>query len=424
MSEHTLIGAGAYGKVYTALKDGKRKAIKAHGDILRSLVEIDMMTRFRHPNIMPLEGILPGYTVMPCADMTLLDYVRKKRKSATLVEIFYEIVSAVEFLLKQDVLPFDLHTGNIVMMGDTPLLIDIALVRRLNRRYDTITSVEFPTEDSLIPIENLQGSKVYSEASIVWGLGSLAYTIFSRGRFMLNYETKHLSKRENMKAWILKHLSPDKTKETLNITFKESIPYPRLRELVVDLTAGMLVLDPRKRTSMEKILTHPLFNGYGRIQGYLPLTSPLPLLSDKKKIMSLAETMLSDLRVSHSSDPPSNIFFAALYIYEGLKEDINCTLLKELCALTITYSCYFLDLNPYLISHARKLIVEGDDPKHIMRCYINMVNEAAERLLKNTGGSIIPMPSYRRCLESLSTLFPGLKETPGAKEFLAQLVGA
>lgn len=423
MSKHTLIGAGAYGKVYTTLKDGKRKAIKAHSDILRSLVEIDMMTRFRHPNIMPLEGILPGYTVMPCADMTLLDYVRRERKSARLVDVFYEIASAVEFLLKQDVLPFDLHAGNIVMMGDTPLLIDIALVRRLNRRYDTIISDDFPTEDSLIPIENLQGSKVYSEASIVWGLGSLAYTIFTRGWFMLNYGTQYLSKRENMKAWILKYLSPDKTKETLNITFKESIPHPRLRELIVDLTAGMLVLDPEKRMSMEKILTHPLFNGCGRIEGCLPLTSPLPLLSDKKKIVSLAETMLSDLK-SHSSDPPSNIFFAALYIYEGLKEDINCTVLRELSALTITYSCYFLNPNPYLISHARKLVMEGDDPRHIMRCYINMVNEAAAILLKNTRGSIIPMPSYRRCLESLSTLFPGLKETPGAKEFLMQLVGA
>lgn len=420
MSKHTIIGQGEQGTVYLVLRDEERKAVKLHNDVIHSIVEIDTMTRFKHPNIMPIEGVLPGTTVMPCADMTLYDYVRKEQKSTTLVEIFYEIISAMEFLLKQALLPFDIHADNIVMMGKTPLLIDVAMVRKLNRRYDSNTYSEVPTGDSLIPIENLQGSEVYSEASIVWGLGSLAYTIFTRGRFMLDYEAKNLKGKENMKTWILKHLSLDKRKDTLDIAFSKSIPHQRLRELVVDLTAGMLNIDCKQRTSMKGILSHPLFTGYGKISECIPVTTALPLPS-KEEIVSLAKAMLSDLEKVSDSEPPSNIFFAALYIYEALGKHISCSVLREICALTITYGCYFLNLVPHLVSHTKKLLEEGDEPRQILRSYTRMVWEIAGELVVSTQGSVIPMCSYEKCLERLTTLFPELKEASGVKEFLAQL---
>lgn len=328
------IGVGSYGSVYEVFYEGKERALKVYKDSLPELIEIDTLSRIRHPNIIPILKVLNEEdfgVIMPLGDMTLRRYLQESRPLETRLRILYKIVNAVDFLLDQNILPFDLHSSNVVMMGDEPLIIDTGMARRVDCRGTTVTSSFTPMRVDLVPPENVQdldskitASTEYSEASIVWGLGILAYNILSSGK-ETRYSREALIQMRLPDAdaayrkWIDSYMRGSTSVRSL---FQKQVPDPGDKmELILDLAVGMLNMYPERRLAIRDILQHPLFTGLKSYPVGRVTSSDFTLYPEMKEdVKVLVKSMLDDARYAETrygkESLPSSAIFGAVYAYQ------------------------------------------------------------------------------------------------------------
>ena len=184
-----IIGKGAYGKVFLAKNkiDNKLYAIKhmKKNDLYKALktlkgiyTEIDIQSRITHPNIVKLlyvkETCDTFDLVMEYAKYgNLFYYIKKKsylseEKSFT---FFIQVVNAIYFLHKNDLIHRDIKPENILMFEDDVVkLCDFGWCARLDggQRITFCGTVEYMSPEMV-------NKEQYNKEIDIWSLGILLY---------------------------------------------------------------------------------------------------------------------------------------------------------------------------------------------------------------------------------------------------------
>ena len=130
-----LLGKGAYGDVYKVFnKDLAIKLIESGDEGLNELGELNNLKRFDHPNILKCEGFtltddeLGLVIPLATSDMTHV----KMADIPTIIEWFYQIISAIHFLHKNNFYHCDIKPANILLIDGKAVLADLGLVGKKN----------------------------------------------------------------------------------------------------------------------------------------------------------------------------------------------------------------------------------------------------------------------------------------------------
>ena len=128
-----LLGEGSYGKVYQI--KGKPLAIKyiqsSFRNGLRELGELNNLKRFDHPNILKCAGFTVDKfqlgIVLPLATSDM-SKIPKGTGIDTITEWFYQMISSLHFLHKNNFYHCDIKPANILLIDGQAVLADLGLV--------------------------------------------------------------------------------------------------------------------------------------------------------------------------------------------------------------------------------------------------------------------------------------------------------
>ncbi|ANQ09534.1 Serine/threonine-protein kinase [Plasmodium coatneyi] len=251
------IGKGTFGKVclgihihtheIVAIKILNKKKLQKLISYEKIMKEIKIHEQMDHNHICKLyEAYEDGKNIymileyVPNGD--LLTYVCKKKKRInedTARRIFYQLISAVNYLHKFNVVHRDLKPENILLDDDENIkLIDFGLSTVYEKNNLLTTSCGSPFYTSP---EILLGNKYHGELTDVWSLGVILFLLLNR-KLPFNHTN-------------------------LNVLFQEIIKgllhfEPHISEGAKNLIRNMLNVNYQKRYSLKDVETHPWFNTY------------------------------------------------------------------------------------------------------------------------------------------------------------------
>lgn len=263
--EISRLGQGTYGIVYKIVdKDNKPYALKyilPEKDFeklgITNLVEIDVMSRFNHPNLIHSCGVLTknkypiqGLAIMePLGYLTLRDLGNVEALSLPdKLKILYKLTRAVDFLHDNGVLHLDIKQSNVVLTKDHhPYLIDFGLSIYVD---DAKIGTKFPgilVTTDYRPPEIVAGGRMYNSAVDVYSLGMLfLYTCNGRDIFR-NLDTE-ISDQDLLQL-IYTYITPVNINKHLR----------GLPEDLKNLIINMLHHNPNKRPTVKQIWQNPIF---------------------------------------------------------------------------------------------------------------------------------------------------------------------
>lgn len=297
-----VLGEGTFGVVYLAERKvggsesgTERVAIKrmflskgnrCHGIVSLREIEVSLI---RHPFIVEVKNVSINspfhdrltpkkkggyahdkiYIAMECADANVEELMDSKDEKPSIEEakkIMFQVGSALEYMHKRGISHRDLKTNNILVFGKeaghrTFKLADMGAAKPLHchsttpEKHSTVVGyIEYRAPELLQEIEE------YDEKVDVWSLGCIFYELVTgkppfpvpRNRSVptsvqLERITRALSAPSNLIA---------------NLELKQSIfeQTPGSLTSFKDLVFSMLVLDPKERISMKKVMEHPFFS--------------------------------------------------------------------------------------------------------------------------------------------------------------------
>ncbi len=190
---HEKLGEGGEGTVSRVtfkkpFKGHKEAAAKYVQEVPK--VEVEVMQKLKHPNIVSLLG---SYTFGPihiifleyAPNGSLHDYLKDHSKPVTeqlTWKWLTESADAIEYLHSQRLLHRDIKAPNCLLFEDNNLkLSDFGLAREINRSQTT--SKQKGTDRYMAPeihVGNEQGRGVYSKASDIYAYGMLILEIVTR----------------------------------------------------------------------------------------------------------------------------------------------------------------------------------------------------------------------------------------------------
>jgi len=190
------IGRGAMATVFLAedLADGRQVAIKVFRPELavglgpRFQREIDILTRLRHPGIVPIldsgdAGGLP-YLVMPwVAGENLRTRLERELQLPvpTVLAIAADVAAAIDYAHDQNVLHRDIKPANILLKDDRAVVCDFGLARAISRAVAeelSSSGLILGTPAYMSP-EQGQGREHLSPASDLYALGCVLFEMLT-----------------------------------------------------------------------------------------------------------------------------------------------------------------------------------------------------------------------------------------------------
>lgn len=295
------LGAGAYGTVHevehTTTK--QRFAIKQQESrdagttfSMPSLVEADVMTRCRHPNIIALHEIFfdlgsAGATinyVMEKADVQLRALPLQDGK--TIRHILFQLLSALRFLHAHQVIHADIKPENVLLVrerdrGDGAVPFTVKLSDFGLSQYDLhqAKSVHIQTYWYRAP-EVFEQDRCYTTAVDMWSVGFIIYELLVGMPLCRETESRYLQSmrdilgltEEQRHADIrpkLDRVLTDGRRSTLGFT-------PAEWDALLTLMNQCFTYNHEERITADEALQSPLFHGYEPVDGqYRYVTTPL-----------------------------------------------------------------------------------------------------------------------------------------------------
>lgn len=285
------LGHGTYGQVSLVQTPIGPRALKdqRYGDNLNNIEELDILSRFRHPNLAIADALIlpqqcqglisdPGVGIlMPLAQRTLNALPSLSNDDAR--SIMFQLLSGTLFLHDNNYLHLDLKPQNILCYETYGQPIRVAISDFGIARYVENSGRGFRDFSRLYvtipyrPPENLRGSAEWSAATDMWSLGVIFLELLTRQKptyappTYTEEATLAATERlvQNWDSFIEQHLPP---------RFK-----PRAE--LIELLRGMLDPNPTERWWARRALNSPYFAGLTPITGRLraplrPLTEPNP----------------------------------------------------------------------------------------------------------------------------------------------------
>eukprot|EP00754_Rhynchopus_humris_P037935 Rhum_TRINITY_DN20641_c0_g1::Rhum_TRINITY_DN20641_c0_g1_i1::g.171661::m.171661/K04371/MAPK1_3; mitogen-activated protein kinase 1/3 len=279
------IGFGAYGFVCAAVdtETGGKVAIKKCQDVFhevedgkRVLREIRLLSFLNHENLLTITDLLPPrskdfqdvYIVTPLMDTDMNNVLRSRQQldDNHYQYFIYQVLRGLKFIHSAQVLHRDLKPANLLTNISCDLRIcDFGLARGFNAD-DLMT--EYVVTRWYRPPELLLMCQQYSPAVDIWSTGCIFAEMLNRKPLFPGND--HLTQlgiicdalgkpSEEDVAWLhseeaLRYLSKLPNTKPKPI----SSLVPKLQDPVAqDFLAKMLVFNPEKRWSAEKLLAHP-----------------------------------------------------------------------------------------------------------------------------------------------------------------------
>jgi len=284
-----VIGAGSYGEVWKAEKDGTYFAIKTvliGENGVSQIREIDIVKRCQHPNIIQFRDIFVDisvdidsderaiYYVMALADGTMDSYIYV---SSDKLRIMFEIISAILFLHTNNICHGDLKPANILMFGNKAVITDFGLSQYLDSDTICTPTPHYAPPEILsiyVPEFNVSNSAEYvmelreeiTDMRIVdvWSLGAIfGYVLTGKDLFFNENNTKVGISRK-----VGRYIKDPDT--YLKNNGVDDIYIPVLKRL----------LDPHPSTRLSdltKILSLPMFAGIAHVSSQEELQSLKPV---------------------------------------------------------------------------------------------------------------------------------------------------
>jgi hypothetical protein len=285
------LGEGAYGLVYKSVLNDTEVAVKLTSKAetnlgIVSIIEIDIMSRLRHDNVMPLmkTELLRIYMsntlnkcksseyfaiTMPLAKCEILKYIEKNSAPLSLrLSFIDQVACGLEFLHINNILHLDLKSDNILVMADSSkiegvkaIISDFGLAIHINEtgyRSHNIVSIV----DTYRPPEAFKES-LYSAKSDVWSYGIIAIYI------LIGHKIFFRDNRFNIYNQIMKLFGPEERRTTLiNVFRKMSVNSDEVsvnnlctfQNMLVDFFDHILDVNPGKRYNMTQVIQDPLLS--------------------------------------------------------------------------------------------------------------------------------------------------------------------
>ncbi len=296
----SVLGQGTYGSVYLIDVDGTKKAIKIITNVgkegIKSLREIDIMSRLVHPNLERAEGIivgidtgpptpvpspLPGMPLMPPSPppdaiitvgiimpLAKTDLQRLLNLPTFTIQqrlkILFDVLSGVKYMHDTGHLHLDLKPMNVLIFGEGDNMIgkltDFGLSLILENNIGKFYPLELVTITHRAP-EILKGDRTYTKSSDIWSLGIIFLEVLSGGKTIFTDFTK-----SKVKTAINKYLNPKVIDNTLN-TYLVGLPEP-IQSESAKILKRMLSFNPTERPTVDEIMKSPIFYALKRDIGH------------------------------------------------------------------------------------------------------------------------------------------------------------
>lgn len=352
------ISEGAFGQIYSVYKTlaGHDVALKYLPKDKETLergimypLELDIMRRLDHPNLMHAEEILS--VIDPnCQELNGLAIIMLKA-AATLgrviqakefsnddrISTMFQLLDGLAFLHSQNILHLDIKPGNIVLVEEDVKFIDFGLALKVDNAsvpeytaHERIT-LNYRPPENLVPAQN-----VFSEKSDIWSLGLIFLELLSHQGHLTSLTVDYTNLSVYNKYEEL--FGPT----VIDATLQKLLPNDMVGS---DLIKGMLSWDPVKRPTAQECLNHPLFThkGFVQVEGkaIIPTTPSVVIWDDNKTKM--VTSMLEHARKYTPLMLARTLFLAVDLLYRYLADPDTGTywdLLPGTCLLLASYFFY------------------------------------------------------------------------------------
>lgn len=299
-------------------------------------IEMDIMSRLRHPNLLAMSqitivdfatpiatkhGTHPRTTLailMPLAISNLTDYMLSNKISLeTKIMYIQQILSGLNYLHTEQILHLDIKMENILVLSTNHVVLtDFGLSvytdpdgnRNYERESITVTCR---------PPELFKNHNYYQRSSDVWSLGM--FSLF------LLLGVKHIFpniRPSAIKSKLLRTFKDSDRKRNLDLSLQVNIPNSHQRNLIVDFLDKCLAYNPSNRQTTGNLLNHPMFGLFSTPlaidQNSLPTSLyPLTWIYPPEQI-GLEPYLAVDfiVRLMISVNPLVETFFIAIDIFQ------------------------------------------------------------------------------------------------------------
>ncbi|XP_074640952.1 uncharacterized protein LOC141898768 [Tubulanus polymorphus] len=290
------IGAGAYGVVCSAIhkRTKKKVAIKKIPNVFdveitakRTYREIKILKHFKHDNVISIEEILkpPGsmiefkdiYVVL---DLMESDLHRIIHSTQPLTQehtrfFLYQILRGLKYIHSASVIHRDLKPSNLLVNENCDLKIgDFGMARgAVNSQDECMMSMTQYVATRWYRAPELIMSFVdYTTAVDVWSVGCIFAEMINRktlfpGRNGILQLQLIISTLGTPSEEVMEQSRSDIVKGIIqSMGEKTAVPLetilPSASKKMIDLLSKMLILDPRKRITVDEALRHPFLSKY------------------------------------------------------------------------------------------------------------------------------------------------------------------
>lgn len=269
----TQLGNGSFGDVYGIEdREGRRYALKAYGVMDSNVVELDILRRFHHPNVLGMRGFhffnpawgrvmerdYELFSVLPLANSNLHTWVRSGRQGmqVSLSKMMHGIASGIRFLLKNGVFHLDLKPDNILVFGDgTVKIADFGIACYGDRggiaceAAGEVFTLGYRPPERLVAPGDID--KTIASGSIVWTLGAVYHYILT-GRELTDFDELNECTADDIRHDLENKLVRCQSRCT------DAIRDVHGRALV----ERMLAWEITERPDIDEVLSHPFFSSH------------------------------------------------------------------------------------------------------------------------------------------------------------------
>lgn len=349
------LGSGEEGTVYLVKEGSKFKAIKVVSMEYATTIcsECSIYSYLDHPNIIKPEKYLFSdnkdtiYMIMEAGDMDLDNYLKINQsisRDEALI-IFWQILNAIDYIHKSNVIHRDLKPNNIVKMGDRYVIIDFGLSKYIYKNTD-INDLTHNVQSPIYSAPEVILNQPYDSKIDIWSLGCILFQLITGEYCIYGNSIEEINNRILDPIYIQNRI----------------YNYVKDRD-IQQLLIWILTNDPRYRPKASDIMNDPIFKNYKPIKKGVKEPELLEYYPPKAHIVNTfkkdSNWAVPDIMIKYASSVLQNIgrgddiellSFLIIYIGYEFKEtsfDIVYNLPNSVIANLLTSTDFNLIMDLY-----------------------------------------------------------------------------